>query len=151
MPGYVCTYKDFAQDKVWKGVARRLGEWHAVMPVTYTGHALDDKKTNGVNGADHDHSSTNSIPSLEEIKGIAWDKSVPNVWTVLQRWILALSTDTIEERSRKAVLLKEFMRTVKELGNAPGLGKDGVRVLPFLGGFCNYSLPLHFLAGLWTR
>ncbi|KAA8899117.1 kinase-like domain-containing protein [Sphaerosporella brunnea] len=36
-PGRPCEPADMGREAVWRGVARRLGEWHAVVPATVTG------------------------------------------------------------------------------------------------------------------
>lgn len=70
--------------------------------------------------------ASNPLPSLAEINAITPDKPTPNIWTVMHKWIFALPTRTEAEKKRQAVLHQELIRTVEELGNAPGLGKDGV-------------------------
>ncbi len=44
----------------------------------------------------------------------------------MQKWIFALPITNEAEKKRKDVLQKELERTVSELGDTPGLGKDGV-------------------------
>jgi hypothetical protein len=67
-----------------------------------------------------------TIPSLAAINAITPGKSTPNLWTVMQKWIFALPITNEAEKKRKDVLQKELERTVSELGDTPGLGKDGV-------------------------
>jgi ethanolamine kinase len=55
------------------------------------------------------------------------------MWTVLQKWILALPTTTEEQRTRRRALQKELERVVRELDDGRGLGDDGV---------CSLSLSL---------
>lgn len=71
-------------------------------------------------------SPAKATPSLAAINAITPEKSTPNLWTVMQKWIFALPTTNEAEKKRKDVLQKELERTVSELGDTPGLGKDGV-------------------------
>lgn len=85
----------------------------------------------GHNNAELDMTLSKAMPTLAEINAIAPDKLAPNVWTVMQKWIFALPAGSDAQRKRKAILQVELERIVKELGDTPGLGKDGVN-LPFL-------------------
>lgn len=116
--GRVCTPDDLRHEDVWRGVARRLGEWHARLPVVFE------------SGDQRARSASKLNLSKAAIKGITPGKGTPNLWTVMQKWILALPATTNAEMTRKNVLQKELERTVAELGNTPGLGKDGVRGSP---------------------
>ena len=51
----------------------------------------------------------------------------PNLWTVLQKWILVLPTATEEQRTRRLNLQRELERVVKEFDDGKGIGEDGVR------------------------
>ena len=44
----------------------------------------------------------------------------------MQKWIFALPNATEAEVARTINLQEELQRTVKALGDRPGLGKDGV-------------------------
>ena len=70
------------------------------------------------------------MPSLEEINAITPSKPIPNVWTIMQKWVFALPTTSEKEIKRKDILQKELERTVSELGDLPGLGENGVRQRP---------------------
>ena len=63
---------------------------------------------------------------LKEVNAITPSKPTPNIWTVMQKWILALPTTNEIEVKRKKVLQKELERTVADLGDKPGLGGNGV-------------------------
>lgn len=116
--GRVCTPDDLRREEVWRGVARQLGEWHARLPVVFE-------------SGDHRALSASKLNlSKAAIKGITPGKGTPNLWTVMQKWILALPAATDAEMMRKNVLQKELERTVAELGNTPSLGEDGVRGSP---------------------
>lgn len=48
-------------------------------------------------------------------------KPMPNIWTVLQKWIHALPNATAAERTRNAQLQEEMLSTVELLGSIRGL------------------------------
>ncbi|KAA8911847.1 putative ethanolamine kinase [Sphaerosporella brunnea] len=37
VPGRPCEPEDLGKEAIWRGVARRLGEWHAILPTTVSG------------------------------------------------------------------------------------------------------------------
>lgn len=122
--GRVCTSEDLSRESICRGVARRLGEWHSVLPIA---------SVNETNGIDHtngtlalDVSSPKMSSHYQKTKSITPRKVVPNLWTVLQKWILALPKETAAEMKRNDVLQVELGRIVTEFGHLPGLGEDGV-------------------------
>lgn len=87
--------------EVSRGIARRLGEWHAKIPTSaITEGAKDD------------------------FRSLTPDKPVPNVWTVMNKWIAALPSNTGAEIGRKAMLAGELPWIVKHLGHSQGIGAD---------------------------
>lgn len=48
------------------------------------------------------------------------------MWSVLQKWILALPANTDKERARRLSLQKELERILSELDDGAGIGEDGV-------------------------
>jgi ethanolamine kinase len=71
-------------------------------------------------------SSAQDAKTVATVNAITRGKATPNIWTVMQKWILALPSSTEAEVARNTTLQKELERTVKDLGDRPGLGKDGV-------------------------
>ena len=135
--GHVCTPKDLTKEQVWRAVARRLAEWHAVLPVVSAPPSTEGKAVGmnshlegDINGSREKFlpplGQSEMFPSEEKINAITPGKATPNVWTVMQKWIYALPKGTVAEQKRQAMLQKELERTVKELGDTPGLGQDGV-------------------------
>lgn len=122
--GRVCSPEDLTKEPVWRGVARRLGEWHAVLPIISEGPTATAKEQH--TEICHLGSHSKSVPSSEAINAITPGKSTPNIWTVMQKWILALPVDTDASKQRQARLQKELERTVKELADRPGLGNHAV-------------------------
>lgn len=123
--GQACDPSDLTQERVWRGVARRIAEWHAVLPVSAaaTSITLDEADSPPTPLAQQ---PSDSRPSVEVINGITPGKLTPNVWTVLQKWIFALPSANEVEKQRKKTLQKELERTVADLANVPSLGNDGV-------------------------
>ncbi|MCJ1249356.1 hypothetical protein MMC30_006579 [Trapelia coarctata] len=122
--GRVCQPQDLREEPVWRGVARRMGQWHAVLPVV-----TEDVTAFMTEGGEEDHFSRTAskpMPPLTEINAITPNKPTPNIWTVMHKWVHALPTRTEQEKKRQAVLHQELIRTVAELGDRPGLGKDGL-------------------------
>jgi len=60
------------------------------------------------------------------IANAAPGRPAPNMWTVMQKWILALPADTPAQRERQALLQRELEDLVKQLSQRPGLGRDGL-------------------------
>lgn len=129
--GQVCNPEDLRRVDVSRAIARRLGEWHARIPIIADKEDITPKKD------EHEIEDrlSRSIPNralskqaIKAINAITPGKPIPNLWTVMQKWIHALPTFTEAEEERKAVLQKELERTVAELGDTIGLGNDGVSV-----------------------
>lgn len=60
-------------------------------------------------------------------------KPIPNVWTVMQKWILALPTSTTAQKHRRDLLQKELEWLVNLLGDTPGVGG----ATPFIFAHCD--------------
>ena len=145
--GHVSSSEDLTSEPVWRGVARRLGQWHAILPINSCG------KTAVVADAGMDVLLKSSAPvstaSLEEINAITPSKPTPNVWTVMQKWVFALPTTCETEIERKSILQKELERIVADLGDTPGLGGNGVP--PPKNNRSDLSLTPSILAGFWSH
>jgi len=127
--GTVTQPEDLRKPVIYKAVARRLAQWHAVVPCIpgRTGHSRKNSRVEGPAGpAD----SLGDAEFQRALDHVAPGKQSPNVWTVMQKWIFALPTDTEEQRSRQAELQKELTTLVSELSQRPGLGENGVSTLP---------------------
>jgi len=55
------------------------------------------------------------------------ERPVPNLWTVMGKWIDALPRTNMADKKRNALLQKELDRSVAELSELPGIGENGVR------------------------
>ncbi|KAI4100547.1 MAG: hypothetical protein L6R37_005414 [Teloschistes peruensis] len=123
--GQVCDSNDLTQERVWRGVARRIAEWHAILPVNEIIPPAASTEPEGP-PSPLAQQSFNTRPSAEAINMITPNKLAPNVWTVIQKWIFALPAESEVERARKKSLQNELERTVTELADIPNLGSDGL-------------------------
>jgi ethanolamine kinase len=125
--GAVTQPEDLRKPDIYRAVARRLAEWHAVVPCisARTGHSRKNSRVDGVAASALDSDLGDAEFQLA-LDGVAPGKPPPNVWTVMQKWIFALPTDTEAQRARQAELQQELKRLVSELSQRPGLGVNGV-------------------------
>lgn len=129
--GSVTSPADLRRQDIWRAVARRLAEWHAVVPCLPASHEppnqnKDESQQFGIPNP----ITIKTSPALQlAINSIAPSKPVPNVWTVMQKWIYALPTTSEAENIRQMQLQKELVRLVAEFSNRPGLGKNSVCIL----------------------
>jgi ethanolamine kinase len=111
--GRVCSPEDLRRPEIYRGVARRIAEWHATLRIS----AVAQEPEVEVNGTKRPRR-----PSIDDrSERLTPDKPVPNVWTVMQKWIYALPTDTEATKKRQAKLQSELEWMLKELGNTPGI------------------------------
>ena len=122
--GLVCKPEDLRRETIWRGVARKLGEWHGVLPVISAGES--DEVTSLIAEAEISVRKNKESPRSRKINSVTPGKTIPTLWTVLQKWILALPVGTEPERNRRDMLQVELERNVIEFGNIPGIGDDGV-------------------------
>lgn len=126
--GSVTSPADLRRQSIWRAVAKRLAEWHALVPCI---SAAREPLQQEIDGSE-DFGITAPTPSKKDpalqaaIDHVAPGKPAPNVWSVMQKWIYALPTGTEAETLRQAQLQKELMRIVAEFSNRPGLGKNSV-------------------------
>lgn len=127
--GSVTHPEDLRKSEIYLAVAKRLAQWHATVPCL-PGQTNVSERMNGhcaemLQGANA--ASEKKFASLQEaIDAAAPTKQAPNVWTVMQKWIFALPTETDTQRERQATLQRELTKLVAELSERPGLGTDGV-------------------------
>ncbi|KAI4227583.1 MAG: hypothetical protein L6R36_002284 [Xanthoria steineri] len=121
--GQVCESHNLTEERIWRGVAQRLAEWHAIMPLISASTSTTMESTDDPL---FEHQPSQKRPSPEAINSITPNKAAPNVWTVMQKWIFALPTTTEAEIQRNNTLQKELERTVADLADVPSLGSDGL-------------------------
>lgn len=102
--GSPCTPEDLRRHHVWPATARRLGQWHAILPVSVAVSAV-----------------TPEDAQYETLNALLPGKPIPNVWTVMRRWIDALPTGSLAERKQKASLEFEVEDAARKLSDTQGL------------------------------
>lgn len=118
--GRVTTPDDLTRQAVWRGVARRLGQWHAILPINVNLDASTSKE---------DESSSEADVQPKKRKRAITDVRTqgPNLWTVTAKWIAALPSATEQQKARNSRLQVELERIRGELDDGQGLGETGVR------------------------
>ncbi|KAL9105269.1 MAG: hypothetical protein Q9227_009528 [Pyrenula ochraceoflavens] len=111
--GQVCTPDDLTTEPVWRGVARRIAEWHARLPLVVNKE-----------GDHHDDRSPQSTPSQSTPSAISSPASsadnierlpTPNMWSVMLKWVAELPSRSPDERARNSQLRTEIERSFEEL------------------------------------
>ncbi|KAK7745400.1 hypothetical protein SLS53_002896 [Cytospora paraplurivora] len=123
--GSVTHPEDLRKPEIYLAVAKRLAEWHATVPcLPGKTHVSEDMNAHC---AEILAAAAKKYTTLQEaIDDAAPGKQAPNVWTVMQKWIYALPTETAVQKERQQRLQDELLKLVAELSNRPGLGKDGL-------------------------
>jgi ethanolamine kinase len=126
--GNVTSPADLRKESIYRAVARRLAQWHSVVPCLPAVRAPARKETSASEALQAFNSSLSKPgPALQDsIDNVAPGKVAPNIWTVMQKWIYVLPSATPAEKERQAQLQKELLRLVEELSNRPGFGKNSV-------------------------
>ncbi|KAJ2981231.1 hypothetical protein NQ176_g2154 [Zarea fungicola] len=114
IPGGVAQPKDLPDQELSKAIARRLAQWHATVP------CLPDSRNSTAN------IDLTGNSSKAKIANAAPGKPVPNLWSTIQKWILALPSKTGAERARQSSLQTELELLVKQLSQRPGFGQNGL-------------------------
>ncbi|KAF2637111.1 ethanolamine kinase 1 [Massarina eburnea CBS 473.64] len=122
--GDVCSPADLRRPEVWRGVAQRLGEWHATLPISSISTTCPTPTQ---------LTSANKRASLVAMSELTPGKPIPNIWTIMQKWILALPISTTTQIERRDQLQRELEWLVKQLGDTPGVGGSS----PFIFAHCD--------------
>jgi ethanolamine kinase len=130
--GAVTSPADLRRQEIWRAVARRLAEWHAIVPCLPSSREPLAKEISGSEAFGIPAPTpSKKDPALQAaIDNVAHGKPAPNVWTVMQKWIYALPVGSEAEKLRQAELQKELTRLVEEFSNRPGLGENSVSYRP---------------------
>ena len=92
--GIVCSERDMAQPRIWRGVARELARWHATLPVVEP--SRDDRQ---------------AVLDLE-----------PCIWSTARKWLEAIPSEPRRSRADKSELVEAFEYLAQKLlsgGRAP--------------------------------
>lgn len=137
--GSVTHPEDLRKPEIYLAVAGRLAQWHATVPCL-PGKTHVSERMNGHCAEILARADKQEYTTLQEaIDAAAPGKQAPNVWTVMQKWIYALPTETGVQQERQQRLQGELTKLVAELSHRPGLGKDGVSLHSNTTPFCNGS------------
>ncbi|KAF9243045.1 hypothetical protein DTO006G1_3853 [Penicillium roqueforti] len=112
--GRPCNHQDLVSPPIWRGVARRLAQWHAVLPSSAAVPDKDAPVAEIANSQD------------DEITVIKPRRAGPSMWAVLQKWVLALPVTTPEQRARRLSLQAELQWVLDMLDDGKGIGEDGL-------------------------
>jgi ethanolamine kinase len=123
--GTVTTPADMRKPDISKAIARRLAQWHATVPCI-PGKTKPSPGTVSNGSCSNGHHNVNTALDQDVIDNAAPGKPSPNLWTVMQKWILALPRDTEEAQSRYQTLQTELSKLIDELSGRPGLGHGGL-------------------------
>lgn len=117
--GHVCSPEDLTKEAVWRAVACRLAQWHALLPIVFSKDTAMIK-----DGTEIPLSSSppSSKSQKEALDAISPGKPPPTIWTVMLQWIFNLPARTAEEINRRDLLQRELTWTASELRDTPGLG-----------------------------
>lgn len=117
--GHVCSPEDLTKESIWRAVACRLAQWHALLPVV---HSKDAAMIRDGTEISLSSSPPANKSEKEALDAITPGKPPPTIWTVMQQWIFNLPARTEEEISTRDLLQKELTWTAVELRDTPGLG-----------------------------
>lgn len=123
IPGQVCKAEDLGREAIWRGVAQKLAEWHALVPISaiVEGEVQADDGHGTEHGQNHAGDRVRSAPTTP----LARRRPVPNVWSVMQNWINALEVSSPEQQAQQELLQREMDRSFVELDNENSLGEQG--------------------------
>ncbi|KAJ5107371.1 hypothetical protein N7456_004046 [Penicillium angulare] len=113
--GKPCGHEDLATPPIYRGVARRLAQWHALLPNTGYSSTPAENST-----------EANGVKEEEDFEVIQTRRPGPSMWAVLQKWIVALPVATPEQQARRLSLQKELEWVVEKLDDGQGIGEDGL-------------------------
>ncbi|KAL4786091.1 kinase-like domain-containing protein [Aspergillus varians] len=124
--GRPATHEDLVTESVWRGVARRLGQWHAVLPISAAA-STEPTSAKGTSLLDSVEMTADGQPATtDDLNVIQPRRPGPNIWSVIQKWVLALPAGTESQRQRRRNLQAELERVVREFDDGQGPGDDGL-------------------------
>ena len=126
--GTVTSPADLRRQEIWRAVARRIAQWHALVPcLPRTREPLSKEVHGSATLGGSAPTPSKMDPALQSaIDEVAPGKLAPNIWTVMQKWIYALPITSEAEKARQASLQIELLRLVGEFSQRPGLGENSV-------------------------
>ncbi|KAF3312059.1 hypothetical protein TWF173_007553 [Orbilia oligospora] len=91
LPGKPCPVTGITEEKIWRGVARELAQWHAILPAAKFNFESDN----------------------DGVKSVLDHK--PNIWSTAKRWLEAIPESTGQEKAQKEMLRSDFEHLVHRL------------------------------------
>ncbi|KAH7130773.1 ethanolamine kinase-like protein [Dendryphion nanum] len=122
--GTVCQPSDLRRPEIWRGVAQRLGEWHATLPVSSISTTSPTPSPSQISPeskrvpASASASTSASLDSSSALP-LAPGQPIPNIWTTMQKWIQVLPSDTPAHTTRRSQLSRELAWLTTHLGTSP--------------------------------
>jgi ethanolamine kinase len=108
------------EERVWRGVARTLGHWHAILPVAAEGSRLDagtvskDVPDGGQGGRTTAGEGVTEETRREEAPG--------DMWAVMSHWAEQIPKETKNEKQIRERMKQEVESAFEELSTIEGLG-----------------------------
>ncbi|KKK20233.1 ethanolamine kinase [Aspergillus rambellii] len=124
--GRPASHEDLVTESVWRGVARRLAQWHATLPTSSTTTPPASTKELSVLDAVDVSADVQPLEPEDDLKQIQFKQPSPNIWTVIQKWIVAMPTSTDAQRERRRDLQQELERVVSEFEGGGCIGENGL-------------------------
>ncbi|KAG5299331.1 ethanolamine kinase [Histoplasma capsulatum G186AR] len=124
--GKVTSPDDLNNPRIFKAIARRLAQWHAVLPINEISPTSSPQERQETTSPARPTLTPTASTEVDDITPVKIRHAGTSFWSVLQKWILALPVSTEQERLRRRKLQKEFERIVAEFDDDKGLGKGGL-------------------------
>ena len=119
-PGSPCTPEKLSEEQVWRGVARTLGKWHAVLPIGAAGARLDAGKVS--EDIPETGKGENKKTDADLVKEVEREKPPGDVWSVMRLWASRIPEQSEEGRQVKDRMKEEVESTFETLGKVEGIG-----------------------------
>ncbi|KAI9667814.1 MAG: hypothetical protein M1821_000633 [Bathelium mastoideum] len=119
-PGSPCSPETLSEERVWRGVARTLGRWHAVLPIGAEGATLDAGKTHA--GVPSSGQGTNAKTDAEVVSKIKQEAAPGDMWAVMRLWASRIPEEGEEGQDVKRRMVDEVESAFAELSGEEGLG-----------------------------
>ncbi|KAI9704506.1 MAG: hypothetical protein M1820_005580 [Bogoriella megaspora] len=108
-PGKPCQREDLPHKSIYTGIARTLGQWHAVLP------SKGDRVGDEASDATGERQTKSDRAAMVE--------SIPSIWAVMRSWGNNIP-DSPQRKELKRVLLGEVERAEREFGEIRGLDQQ---------------------------
>ncbi|KAG5295188.1 ethanolamine kinase [Histoplasma ohiense] len=124
--GKVTSPDDLNNPRIFKAIARRLAQWHAVLPIDEISPTSSPQERQETTSPARPTRTPTASTEVDDITPVKIRHAGTSFWSVLQKWILALPVTTEQERLRRRKIQKEFERIFTEFDDDKGFGKGGL-------------------------